>query len=423
MDRQLEGNRTDDLLKRAARLIFAHQQSGVGGELIEVFFETTYQVEHVSARLSSEWESGEELRLGANLLYSDRAGKKRQRVLHRYQLDDLIGRQLIDKIIDNVKNEDKENWRERPEIRGTFSARDIRFERYATIARRQGETCSNTHGRRLEVDFFDCDHAVMGRFFDQRFVLDYDEINKVLRDRAKRYQDTARVGFHKTPVVFHGATSAVLLHELIGHPLEEDNYRIAKTWVNQISDGDRKMPEGLVFYDDPTIENSYGSFEFDDKGVKAEPHIMYRDGVFFPMGERGECGETGHMRRQDYRYPAIPRASNAVVGQGRDCLDRITEVGSSGLLHVYSLGAGRIDIQTGSFSYSAPEAIWIDGDGRETRLLDVVLLGHAAHLFSSIEAIADDCELINATCGKQGQFIPMGACGSSIRVSEIQWCN
>ena len=37
MDRQLEGNRTDDLLKRAARLIFAHQQSGVGGELIEVF--------------------------------------------------------------------------------------------------------------------------------------------------------------------------------------------------------------------------------------------------------------------------------------------------------------------------------------------------------------------------------------------------
>lgn len=382
-----------------------------------VFVESTFQVESCSYRNSGK-AMGRNWTFGANVLMETNEGQKRMCVYDAEKLRSIIGPLRYRSIADaSFSTLPRVIERGVPDI-SNAEIHDVVFSRNIAVAKTESAVvCSQHGGRRIELEIADGEVGISRRWLSKECQMDVCELISTARRELNVLKGYESLGENRSPVVFHGATSALLLHELLGHPLESDNYKYAKPWLDRI-DVSRINPQ-IEFYDDPTLRDGYGSYTFDDMGVPAKKWPLLVHKQFHVLGAGEEVAAP--QRRQDYRFPALPRASNALICGGPDSLDSLSATGENGLLHVYSIGAGRIDNRTGDFEYSAPEAEWVDKNGRKHVLTNVLLMGSVKDMLESIDGVADDVREASVTCGKKGQYLAMGARSPSVRFGAVNW--
>lgn len=387
------------------------------GERATVFVESTSQLEKCRYRNQSR-SRGALWRFGANLSVEHADGKKSTVVYDSEKLSSLVGAACVEKLREQAIDRMPLGPANRiPTVRET-ETHDVFFSRTIAVASTGKETvCSRQCGRRCELDMFRGRAEITRRWFSKSGCLDFDSLFASAQQSLDVLARCETVGAKCCPVLFHGATAALLFHELIGHPLEADNYAASKKWLEAVDV--LRINRQLEFYDDPTLSGGYGSYQFDDLGSVAESHPLLVDGRFYVLGKSDEALTS--QRRQDYRFSTLTRASNAVVKRGNERIEDLSSFRDGGLLHVYAVGAGRINNQNGEFEYSVPEAVWVERTGKEHVLADVLLKGKVSELLEKIEGIADDVQELNVTCGKRGQFIPMGAQGPSVRFGATNW--
>lgn len=237
------------------------------------------------------------------------------------------------------------------------------------------------------------------------------------------------LGTRKTPVVTAPGVGAALVHELIGHALEADNLanpdgygQRLRTGTGLTSDG---LTSGLNVVDDPAVPDGYGSLDHDDEGVAASPIQLVRQGVvtgrLSSLRTASDEHCNGRGRRASYRVPAIPRTTNTVVGLGPDDPRQLAEPGSTGLLYVPSLGAGRIDHRRGEFSFLAPDSVYLTPGGDRIPVRDATLRGNAVDTIGRLSGIAADAGGDNVTCTKQGQPVGIGLFSPTMRFEDLAW--
>ena len=224
-------------------------------------------------------------------------------------------------------------------------------------------------------------------------------------------------------VIIDGRMTGLLCHEALGHACEADSI-LAGSSILKGKIGAGIGSPLVTIRDDPSIPGAFGSFAFDDEGVKSRGTILVEKGRLKNYLQSRETAAklsskpTGNARAQAYAFTPIVRMSNTVMARGESQVEELFE----GLKHgVYARGmsGGCVDTTTGYFVFAAEDGYLIE-NGRKTKLLrDVLLSGNVVETLMNVDMVANDFLGSPGFCGKAGQSVPVSDGGPHVRVREV----
>jgi len=245
---------------------------------------------------------------------------------------------------------------------------------------------------------------------------------KDMAERVVRVLTAKKPPSGRLPLVADPDLTGVLVHEALGHACEAD----AILGGDSILDGSmgKKIASELVtIYDDPTKRGAFGSYPFDDEGVKSRRKVLVEKGVLREFlhsrttAQRLGMSPNGSARAESYSARPLVRMSNTFMGGGDRKLEELLE----GIkLGVYAMGSrgGQVDTAKGTFQFNAQEAFLIEKGRITVPLRDLSLSGETLKMLSDVVALANDSRVGDpGYCGK-GQWVPVGDGGPHMLVSR-----
>ncbi|MBI4441116.1 TldD/PmbA family protein [Candidatus Woesearchaeota archaeon] len=225
------------------------------------------------------------------------------------------------------------------------------------------------------------------------------------------------------PVITDGALTSVFIHEALGHAAEADNLLSDSTCLKG-QEGKLVGSEPVTVYDDGTVEDSWGSFFFDDEGVAAHKTRIMDKGVFRSYLHSRETAArasgplTGNARAQGTEFIPIVRMSNTYVEPGTADFDDMVDTVRNGVYLRGSKG-GQVNPITGDFQFSAQDGFMIKNGELAGYLRAVSLAGNVLHIIKNIELVQDKFEDgFPGHCGKNGQSVPVHGDNPSLFISK-----
>jgi TldD protein len=227
------------------------------------------------------------------------------------------------------------------------------------------------------------------------------------------------------PVIVSNGWGGVLFHEAVGHGLEADHIE-KKSSVYAGRLGEPVAATIVTLVDDATVPNHRGSFRIDDEGVAGQRTPLVVGGILEGyLTDRKHAralglATSGNGRRQSFQKLPLPRMTNLCVEPGTSTPADILADTASGL-YVVSLGGGQVDTTSGQFVFSVTEGYLIEQGRLGPAVRGATLAGDSFSVLARVDAIADDFALDPGlgTCGKQGQWVPVGVGQPTLRVAEL----
>ncbi len=227
------------------------------------------------------------------------------------------------------------------------------------------------------------------------------------------------------PVVLGNAWTGILLHEAVGHGLEGDAIRKkTSSFYNLL--GETVAAPNITVVDDGTIANRRGSINIDDEGNTSQHNVLIENGklVGFMQDRMNarlmNAAVTGNGRRESYECVPLPRMTNTFMVSGNSCFDEMIAKVNRGIF-AKSFSDGQVDIASGKFVFSASEAYLIENGKITTPVKGAMLIGDGPSILKKISMVGSNFSLDNGigTCGKDGQWVPVGVGEPSVLIDEI----
>jgi len=226
----------------------------------------------------------------------------------------------------------------------------------------------------------------------------------------------------KFTVVADPDLAGVFAHEAVGHATEADLVLSGDSILK--SEMGRKIGSELVtIFDDPTILGAFGSFPYDDEGVKARKKMLIERGILTGfLNSRETAGEmntepNGSARAQSAGSPPLVRMSNTLIGNGELSFEELIEDIAHGV-YLKGTRGGQVDTAKGMFQFNAAEGYLIEKGNLTYPLRDVSLSGSTLDTLNNIDALANDFKLGSpGFCGK-GQLVPVCDGGPHVRIRD-----
>ena len=226
-------------------------------------------------------------------------------------------------------------------------------------------------------------------------------------------------------VVLGPGWPGILLHEAIGHGLEGDFNRKKTSAFSELL-GKQIASKGVTVFDDGTLTNSRGSISIDDEGTPGQSTCLIEDGTLVAYmqdrqnGRLMGTGSTGNGRRQSYAHQPMPRMTNTYMVSGDTRPDEIVHEVKDGI-HAVGFGGGQVDITSGKFVFSCIEAYKIENGKRMYPVKGATLIGDGPTVLKNIRIIGSDMAIDPGlgTCGKNGQWVPVGVGQPSILICGL----
>ena len=226
-------------------------------------------------------------------------------------------------------------------------------------------------------------------------------------------------------VVLGPGWPGIILHEAIGHGLEGDfNRKKTSAFHNLI--GQKIANENVTVVDDGTISSRRGSLTIDDEGTPSARNVLIQNGILKNfMQDRMNAKlmkvePTGNGRRESFEYAPMPRMTNTFMVNGNHTQEEMIKSVDKGIYAV-SFGGGQVDITNGKFVFSCTEAYEISNGKIGSPLKGVTLIGNGPDILTKVSMVGNDMKLDPGigTCGKNGQWVPVGVGQPSILVNQI----
>jgi len=226
-------------------------------------------------------------------------------------------------------------------------------------------------------------------------------------------------------VVLGPGWPGIILHEAIGHGLEGDfNRKKTSAFHNLV--GQKIAHENVTIVDDGTIASRRGSLTIDDEGTPTSRNVLIENGILKNfMQDRMNAKlmkvePTGNGRRESFEYAPMPRMTNTFMINGNHTQDEMIKSVDKGIYAV-SFGGGQVDITNGKFVFSCTEAYEINNGKIGAPLKGVTLIGNGPDILTKVSMVGNDMKLDPGigTCGKAGQWVPVGVGQPSILVDQI----
>jgi len=238
----------------------------------------------------------------------------------------------------------------------------------------------------------------------------------------------------KIDMVLGPEVVGIAAHESCGHPYEADRIsgreaaQAGESFVSADMIGTRIGSAAATVVDDPTLENSYGYYLYDDEGVKARPKILIKNGIINEFLHNRETSSAmdmgasnGGARANNYNREAIVRMSNTFVAPG-DREDGELFEGIKLGVYMKSFMEWNIDDKRYNQRYIGREAYLIE-NGQVTKPVRAPILELTTPAFwSAVDAVGKKLEFSAATCGKgePSQGVPVYTGGPHIRLKDIR---
>jgi len=224
------------------------------------------------------------------------------------------------------------------------------------------------------------------------------------------------------PVIADNGLCGVFAHEAVGHASEGDLVATGNSCFEGLL-GQTIGNEIVTIKDDPTIPGLFGSFIYDDEGVRARTKVLVRDGVLNDLILNRETAArlglepNGGARAESYHYRPIARMSNTYIEMGDATFKEMLEGIKRGVYAKDSRG-GQVDTSQGLFQFNAQEAYLIENGEITKPLRDVSLSGKTLDILKQIDMVGRDLTLGHpGICGK-GQSAPVSDGGPHIRIAK-----
>ncbi|WP_457743135.1 TldD/PmbA family protein [Thermococcus sp.] len=217
--------------------------------------------------------------------------------------------------------------------------------------------------------------------------------------------------------------TGVLIHEALGHAVEADSVKNGDS-VLAGRLGEKIAVDELNVVDDPTLPGKFGSYPYDDEGIKAKRVEIIRDGVLVNYLNDRETAEyfglepNGHARAESYAHQPLVRMGNTYVEPGDWSFEEILEEVKKGL---YMLGdkGGQVDTANGTFTFGAKIGYIVENGEIKEPVRDVALSGKIPNVLRNMKAIGNNTRVeFPGYCGK-GQWVPVDDGGPHILTKAL----
>jgi len=224
------------------------------------------------------------------------------------------------------------------------------------------------------------------------------------------------------PVIADPGLVGVFAHEAVGHASEGDLVSTGNSCFEGMI-GKEIGNATVTIKDDATVPGQFGSYIYDDEGVRTRPKVLINKGILSDYilnresAARLEMEPNGGARAESYHGRPLVRMSNTFIESGDAAFSEMLEGIKSGV-YVKGSRGGQVNTSQGFFQFNAQEAYLIE-NGEITRpLRDVSLSGSTLDILKMIDLVGKDGELGHAgLCGK-GQWVPVDDGGPHIRISQ-----
>ena len=227
------------------------------------------------------------------------------------------------------------------------------------------------------------------------------------------------------PVVLGNGWAGILLHEAVGHGLEGDfNRKGQSAFSGKV--GEQVAARGVTVIDDGTISGRRGSINCDDEGVPGRRNVLIEDGILKgylqDMSNAHLMGvePTGNGRRESYAHSPMPRMTNTFLSPGDKKPEEIIASVERGL-YARNFSGGEVDITNGNFVFVISEAYLIENGKVGSAVKGATVAGNGPEAMRQVSMIADDFSLDGGigTCGKNGQWVPVGVGQPTTKVDKL----
>jgi TldD protein len=198
-------------------------------------------------------------------------------------------------------------------------------------------------------------------------------------------------------------------------------YKGGPYWI-----GTRIGSDVVTVVDDPTVDHSYGYYEFDDEGVKARRRFLYKNGLINEFLHNRESAakldtrSNGSSRSVNYDREAIVRMANTFVLPGDMTEEELLEDVKHGI-YMKSFTEWNIDDKRFNQRYVGREAYLVENGELKEPVARPVIETTTVKFWSAVDAVSKKVEFEAATCGKgdPAQGVPVYTGGPCIRLREV----
>ncbi len=262
------------------------------------------------------------------------------------------------------------------------------------------------------------------------------DMPKILTEEIKACQKNLKEG-KKLPqqrmdVVAAPQVVGIMVHESAGHPYEADRIfgreaaQAGESFITPEMMGTRIGSSVVNVADDPTIENSYGYYMYDNEGVKARRKILIKDGIINELLHNRETAaamglkSNGSSRATDYDKESIVRMSNTFMLPGDHSEEELIEGIKKGVF-IKNFMEWNIDDKRVNQKYTGAEAYMIENGRITYPVRNPTIEISTQNLYMAVDAVANNTEYHAGNCGKGEpmQAIPVWFGGPSIRLRNI----
>ncbi len=225
------------------------------------------------------------------------------------------------------------------------------------------------------------------------------------------------------PVVIDNGFGGVIFHEACGHSLEATS--VAKNAsVFSGKQGEQIANPIVNAIDDGTIENAWGSANFDDEGHPQQRRQLIKDGVLnsymvdYINGKRMKASSTGSGRRESYRFAPTSRMSNTYIDNGDSNFDEIIAATEFGL-YAKKMGGGSVNPSTGDFNFAVMEGYMIRDGKISEPVKGATLVGTGKDALKKIDMVGNNLLRAQGMCGSLSGSIPTDVGQPTLRISSM----
>ncbi len=247
-----------------------------------------------------------------------------------------------------------------------------------------------------------------------------EELGERLSKRATEQLSAKQPKGGQFPAILGPNVVGVFVHEAFGHLAEADLALSGGVLAGNI--GKKIGSDKVTFYDDGTINGAFGSFKYDDEGVRTQKTLLIKDGIVAGLLHNLETAckfnaePTGNARAEDFRVEPIIRMRNTFMAPRDSTFEELLENVKFGY-YFKSFRGGQANVD-GTFQVGIQEGYEIvNGEVGEV-VRNASISGNTLETLLNVDAVGKDFELGAGRCGKgQTAFVCDG--GPHIRLKEV----
>jgi TldD protein len=222
------------------------------------------------------------------------------------------------------------------------------------------------------------------------------------------------------PAILGPNVVGVFVHEAFGHLAEADLALSGGVLAGNM--GKKIGSDQVTFYDDGTLKGAFGSFKYDDEGVRTQKTLLIKDGVVTGLMHNLETANkfnvdpTGNARAEDFRVEPIIRMRNTFMAPGDRSFEELFEDVTFGY-YFKSFRGGQANVD-GTFQVGIQEGYEIINGEVGEPVRNASISGNTLETLLKVDMVGKDFELGAGRCGKgQTAFVCDG--GPHTRLKEV----